>query len=277
MPSGPKSNKFTNRHAAEARERQQEREAQAKAEREKAKEDAMWANCDDDPRVQRRQARQREAEAKAQQQAELRAERKEQLLQEERELSQKAPQKVTRRQIQKDLSKMLSDYDKVKKQEEQQKHGAVVNSETTALPVGGNPNRAGNTNTNAGFNEKNGNEIKASGSVGEVLSAVQSGMTGGPSVPDNRHIGKRARVLYRHFCEENLPTLREEKPGLRRTQYNDLLWEMWQKSPTNPFVQRSELRSKERLEEERRWMEQGDDDDSEGGEENNDEDGEGKK
>ncbi|KAH9600109.1 Coiled-coil domain-containing protein 124/Oxs1 [Trypanosoma melophagium] len=274
MPSGPKSNKYTNRHAAEARERQQEREAQAKAERAKAAEDALWANTDDDPKQQRRMARQREAEAKAQREAELRAERKEQLLQEERELSQKAPQKVTRRQIQKELSKMLSDYDKVKKQQEQQQHGAVVNSETTALPEGGNPNRAGNKNTNSGYNESSGNEINATGSVGEVLSAVQSGMTGGPSVPDNRHIGKRARVLYRHFCDEQLPMLREEKPGLRRTQYNDLLWEMWQKSPTNPFVQRNELRSKERLEEERRWMEQGDDD-SEGGEGNDD--GEGKK
>ncbi|RNF07786.1 hypothetical protein TraAM80_03160 [Trypanosoma rangeli] len=256
MPSGPKSNKFMNRHAAEARERDQERQANVKAAREQAREDAKWV--ENDPKELKRQARQREVEEKARRQDEVRAERKEQLEQEEQELSEKVPQKVTRRQIQKDLSKLLKDYDKGKENERQQQSGALVNNVDAALPES-NPNRAAKNEV-----RNSSSDIKASGGVTEVLSALQSGMRSG-AVPlqEDRHIGKRARVLYRQFCEEHIPTLREEKPRLRRTQYDELLWEMWQKSPMNPFVQRSEQRSKERLEQERRWMEADDDDESE--------------
>ncbi|EKF38546.1 hypothetical protein MOQ_001243 [Trypanosoma cruzi marinkellei] len=261
MPSGPKSNKYMNRHAAEARERDQERQANAKAAREKDKEDAMWA--EDDPKQLKKQEKQRETEEKMRRQAELKAERKEQLEQEERELGQKVPQKVTRRQLQKDLSKMLSDYDKLKEKERQQQPGVLVKDVGAALPES-NPNRMARNDDR----KNSSSEIKASGGVSDALSALQSGMgLGGVSVPEDRHIGRRARVLYKKFCEEHLPTLREEKPGLRRPQYNDLLWEMWQKSEMNPFVQRSEQRSRERLEQERRWMEGEDDDESDGGNE----------
>ncbi|RNF21012.1 uncharacterized protein Tco025E_03551 [Trypanosoma conorhini] len=263
MPSGPKSNKFTNRHAAEARERDQERQAKTKAVREQTMEDAKWV--EDDPRQLKRLAKQQETEEKARRQEEARAERKEQLEREEQELGQKVPQKVSRRQIQKDLSKLLSDYDKGKENERRRQPGALVDNAEASLPES-NPNRAARKEA-----RNSSGEIKATGGVTEALSALQSGMqTGAASVTEDRHIGKRARVLYRQFCEEHLPTLREEKPRLRRTQYDELLWEMWQKSPMNPFVQRSEQRSKERLEQERRWM-QGDD------EEEGEDDEEGKK
>lgn len=38
--------------------------------------------------------------------------------------------------------------------------------------------------------------------------------------------------------------LREEKPGLRSSQYKDLAWKRWLKSPLNPKVQAA-LRAQE--------------------------------
>ncbi|KAG8346986.1 hypothetical protein TRVL_02190 [Trypanosoma vivax] len=235
-----------NRHAMEAREREQERSAQAKAIRAREQEDAMWA--EDDAKVLKKQSKQREAEEKAQRQAEQRALKKELLLREEEELSASVPKKVARRQIQKDLSKMLTEYDKTKQAERRQESN-IVNGNSD-LPKG-NPNRDPTVKSRGA--EESSVHV---GGLNEALDMLKVDPSNGqPSLPENRHIGQRARVLYRKFCEEELPKLREGNPGLRRSQYNDLLWELWQKSTMNPFVQRNEQRSKERLEQERRWME----------------------
>lgn len=34
--------------------------------------------------------------------------------------------------------------------------------------------------------------------------------------------------------QANLAALQEEKPGLKRQQYKELLWKSWQKAPENP-------------------------------------------
>lgn len=39
------------------------------------------------------------------------------------------------------------------------------------------------------------------------------------------------------FEESELPILKEEKPGLTHTQYKDMLWKLWKKSPDNPLNQ----------------------------------------
>lgn len=253
MPSGAKANKFMNRHAVEAREREQERSAQIKAKKRQEEEDALWAESD--AKALKKQAKQREAEEKAQRQAEQRALKKELLLQEEQELSAKVPQKVSRRQMQKDLSKMLADYDR-KKQVEPRENRSQLAAGGAGDPSAGNLKKPGDWSKGGAV---------AEGPLNEALSALQLRNPGEQVVPEDRHIGKRARVLYRLFCEEQLPRLREERPGLRRSQYNDLLWEMWQKDSSNPFVQRNERRSADRLEQERRWIEG--DDDEEGEEE----------
>lgn len=75
-----------------------------------------------------------------------------------------------------------------------------------------------------------------------------------PSSIADRHIGRRARKAFKQFQADTMPSLKEEKPGMRITQYNDLVWERWQKSPLNPFVQRAEARASEAVERERNWM-----------------------
>ncbi|KAK7198641.1 hypothetical protein NESM_000827700 [Novymonas esmeraldas] len=255
MPSGPKTNKFTNRHAEEARLRDEERRIDSRAAREAAKEDARWAETDS--KTLKKAEKQREAEQKQAEKADRDAEKREQLAAEEREMSAKVPKKVAQRQIQKDLSKMLSDYDKQRDAIRGGQHGSVVEPakvQDTSLP-------SGNVNRERGVAPySDGGAVTASGTPGDVLAALEkkggTTTTGGVAeVPENRHIGKRARVLYKAFYAEHLERVKEERPGLRRAQYNDVVWEMWQKSPTNPFVLRTEKVARERLEAERRWME----------------------
>nr|GFC24547.1 hypothetical protein [Tanacetum cinerariifolium] len=39
------------------------------------------------------------------------------------------------------------------------------------------------------------------------------------------------------FEEAELPKLKAEKPGLTHTQYKDMIWKIWKKSPDNPLNQ----------------------------------------
>ena len=261
MPSGPKNTKFTNRHAEEARTRDNERDSEKRAAENRAKEDAEWAD-DGDRKMQKKLEREREQAAKAQEQQQRREENQRALQQEERELTQGQPTKVTKKQMQRDVAKLVANYDK--EMSKMRPGGAQDDAPSAADPL---PKKNVNRVSEEDKQKPPAPEVvKASGSVGVAVSALTDHTKG---VPDDRHIGKRARVLYKLFCEEHTTRVKEQHPGLRRTQLNDVLWEMWQKSPQNPFVQRSENRSAQRLEEERRWMEEGsgdddDDDDDDG-------------
>ena len=39
------------------------------------------------------------------------------------------------------------------------------------------------------------------------------------------------------FEEAELPKLKQDKPGLTHTQYKDLIWKLWKKSPDIPLNQ----------------------------------------
>ncbi|WFC99293.1 hypothetical protein MYAM1_002037 [Malassezia yamatoensis] len=52
-----------------------------------------------------------------------------------------------------------------------------------------------------------------------------------------KHPERRFKAAFEAYKERQLPKLREEHPGLRLQQYNDLLYKQFQKSPENPFNQ----------------------------------------
>ncbi|XP_050235164.1 uncharacterized protein LOC126683346 [Mercurialis annua] len=60
------------------------------------------------------------------------------------------------------------------------------------------------------------------------------------SLPVDRHPEKRLKASFKAFEEAELPKLKEEKPGLTHTQYKDMIWKLWKKSPDNPLNQVSE-------------------------------------
>ena len=239
MPSGAKNTKFTNRHADEARAREEQQKAEANAKKQKQKEDAMWE--DDDKLTNRKLERQKEKEEKEAEAALRRAEARAELEAEERSLEKKPPKAVTKKQLQKQMLELTMGYDRDR--------GKKRSDDEPEPLVDGNPNRQPS--------RYEPEEISASGLKGAV--DAMEGILTKPKIED-RHIGKRARAAYRVFEKANMPALKEEKPGLRRTQYNDLMWERWQKSAENPFVQRAVQRADEGLQ--RKWCQADEEPDS---------------
>ncbi|KAG8368035.1 hypothetical protein BUALT_Bualt15G0003300 [Buddleja alternifolia] len=62
-------------------------------------------------------------------------------------------------------------------------------------------------------------------------------MTVADNLPVDKHPEKRLKASFKAFEEAELPRLKEEKPGLTHTQYKDMIWKLWKKSPDNPLNQ----------------------------------------
>ncbi|CCW61894.1 unnamed protein product [Phytomonas sp. EM1] len=251
MPSGPKTNKYLNRHSEEARKRGEERLHESRQAKEIAAEDAKWK--DTDAKASKRLEKQREAERKMEEKALREAEKREQLAKEESEYQKgKPPAHVQKRELQKILSKALSAYDK----ERDSVRGSIPENKTSAT-YDANVTELPKRNENRQVKVEPSVDPNTITSHGTIDAALRNLNTQQQAIPENRHIGKRAKTLYKTFYEEQLEKVKMERPGLRRTQYNDIIWEMWQKSPLNPFVLRSEARDQARLEADRKWMEGG--------------------
>ena len=233
-------------------ERDQARASDAKAAKLRDQEDAKWRETD--PKILKAAAKEREdAEREAERQR-LQAEKKAQLEEEDRSLSKGVPVKVSKKQLQRDMAKMLSSYDK----DFAKVRGGDVVQATTDLP-------SANVNKDGAAASSGPQVVSASGVDAGIAALESNGKKKGrgvaaPYTGEDRHIGRRAKVAFRKFSEDNLKTVKDEKPGMTRTQYNDVLWNMWQKSPLNPFVQRAETRASEVAEREKNWMFQSDSD-----------------
>eukprot|EP00977_Amphora_coffeiformis_P027829 scaffold34646_cov173-Amphora_coffeaeformis.AAC.35 len=51
---------------------------------------------------------------------------------------------------------------------------------------------------------------------------------------------KSTKGLYNKFEEAMMPVVKEENPGLRMTQYKEKIWNMWKRSPENPANQKTD-------------------------------------
>lgn len=69
-----------------------------------------------------------------------------------------------------------------------------------------------------------------------VETALAQMVIANDTVPD-RHPERRLKASYKAFEDAELERLKEEKPGLTRTQYKDMIWKNWKKSPDNPLNQ----------------------------------------
>ena len=50
------------------------------------------------------------------------------------------------------------------------------------------------------------------------------------------YVCRRARAAFAAYSERMIAELKEEKPGLKQSQYKDMVWKLWQKAPENPFL-----------------------------------------
>jgi len=70
-------------------------------------------------------------------------------------------------------------------------------------------------------------------SVDEALARI----TVTDNLPVDRHPEKRVKASFKAYEEAELARLKEEKPGLTLTQYREVIWKTWKKSPDNPLNQ----------------------------------------
>lgn len=257
MPSGPKNQKI-NRHAQEAQVRDAQAASQEKKNAKKAEEDTYWA--DEGTKGQRaKDSRAAEAAAKAAATAARKVEDARLRAEEEASLAKAPPKKVLERMAQKALTKDIVQSSGVGAGSAGVilKHGSITKDD----PLRDLNKRSANWEKDENTNDNDGGNARKNQSVedGEKLTADMAKA----NVVENRKIGRRARVLYRDFCAKNRDKVAAGKKGLRRTQIDDLLWKMWQKHPSNPFVARAEAMAADHLAVEQYWMEQSDDSETE--------------
>ncbi|XP_058098414.1 uncharacterized protein LOC131243235 [Magnolia sinica] len=73
-------------------------------------------------------------------------------------------------------------------------------------------------------------------SVEDALSS----MAIADALPVDKHPERRLKASFKAFEEAELPKLKIEKPGLSLTQYKEMIWKLWKKSPDNPLNQVAE-------------------------------------
>jgi len=72
----------------------------------------------------------------------------------------------------------------------------------------------------------------------EVVTAkMDKASVGQQAAGIERHPERRFKGAFEAYKDRELPKLKEEHPGLRLQQYQDLLYKQFQKSPENPFNQ----------------------------------------
>jgi Coiled-coil domain-containing protein 124 /Oxs1 len=45
------------------------------------------------------------------------------------------------------------------------------------------------------------------------------------------------KAAFAAFSDSEMAALKADKPGLKQSQYKELIWKAWQKSPQNPLNQ----------------------------------------
>lgn len=221
-----------NEKAEAAKERKAAAKDEAKKKADKDAEDAYWRAAGEGAKT-KAQAKRDDEDRKRQEAAARKAELKR--LQEEEEAAMSRPKpspkaarvsgpKVTHHEL-----SQMRDAEEAAREAEQRERALAARREVTVESYGRLVDSA-NTNRQ--------DDAVDARSVEQAIGALaQLSVAGGADSPAaDKHPEKRARAAYKLFEEKQLPLLRMEKPNLKQSQYKDLLWKAWLKSPENPMV-----------------------------------------
>lgn len=78
----------------------------------------------------------------------------------------------------------------------------------------------------------------ATGTV-EAISAISAVL--GKDGKIDAHPERRMKAAHTAFEERRMKELQLEKPNLKRTQYKEIIWKEWQKSPENPMFIKDQI------------------------------------
>jgi hypothetical protein len=81
---------------------------------------------------------------------------------------------------------------------------------------------------------ENTNRVVGDGVDARNVTAALSQLSTSDELPADMHPEKRAKAMWEAYYAEQLPILKEEKPGLRLMQYKSMIFDRWARSPLNP-------------------------------------------
>ena len=85
-------------------------------------------------------------------------------------------------------------------------------------------------------NSNRGEESVDATGVDQAIAALDAiALESGGADAGDKHPEKRMRAAWAAYEAAEMPGLQADKPGLKRQQYRDMLWKMWQKAPQNPL------------------------------------------
>ena len=79
------------------------------------------------------------------------------------------------------------------------------------------------------------NTLNATGMDAALLSAMSISGTGNGNNKVDEHPEKRMKALHMAFEEKMMVQMKEDYPGLKRSQYKQKIFNVWKKSPENPM------------------------------------------
>lgn len=221
--------KNTNEKALAARERKAAAKDSAKKNEEREKEDAYWRSAGEGAKS-KAQAKKEEEAAKKAEAAAKKAEAKRLAEEEEAALTRAkakpgkvAGPKVTHHQLDLTREAEAAEAAEAAKQRQLAARRELDEAAYSRMVETENINRQ--------------EEAVEARSVEAAIDALSALSPGGQEGAAEKHPEKRMRAAWQAYEAANTPILRMEKPGLKQSQYRDMLWKMWQKAPENPLVQ----------------------------------------
>jgi len=210
-----------------AAEREKEKKLNARQEALRKAEDAKWV--DNDKSLAAKEARKADTESKADEEARKRREKQDLLQREEAENSRigKNSKLTTTKVKQADikfsaLSAMMLDPKKKKKQCESAPSDLIHDQPLEP-----------NLNKEAMLHEmRTGIKVESGTGTAEALSAITAALG---EMKIDAHPEKRMKALHAAFEERRIEELMVEKPNLKRSQYKEMIFKEWLKSPENPM------------------------------------------
>ena len=199
--------------------REQEKLANKKAQETKANEDAKFIGFEN-PTLKRE--KKREEDAKREDEIALRKAENRRLAKVEEEEMNKLGQKKS--SSSKKLTKFEIEQNKAMDAKARLKAKFAAKREAESYV---NVDEIENTNK-ARFDAENKEAVKGGGTIDGAVKEL----TGLDIAKKTQPVSMKA--AYKAFEERELPGMKEERPGLKKSQYDELLSKMWKKDPTNP-------------------------------------------
>lgn len=224
----------TNSKAEEARSRKMEAQTQKKVEEERQKQETFWKDAEGP--LSKAEKKKSEDAMRRTEAAAKRAEAKKLAEQEENELAQygkRVDKKATR--VAMPVPKVTAAELAKRKEEEQQQLQAQA--QAAKLRESRTAHEDEYERLVSVANSNRDDDIVDAHGLDTALAQMSS--ISAPELPADRHPERRLKASFKAFEEAEMPVLKQEKPGLTHTQYKDMLWKLWKKSPDNPLNQAS--------------------------------------